>query len=105
VLEDIQIAGFGNSFNFDDLRKVRSSNPEYLPPEVLEYIQERQSDPFASCEDLISKSYPWSIDVWSLGVILLEIASGYPINLSNKCKQMNLNGRSYLGKGIFGVEG
>jgi serine/threonine protein kinase len=86
VLEDIQIAGFGKSFKFDDLRKIRSSNPEYLPPEILEFIQRRQSDPYASCEEIISKSYPWSIDIWSLGVILLEIASGYPIWISNKCK-------------------
>ena len=86
VLEDIQVVGFGKSFKFDDLRKIRSTNPEYLPPEILEFFQKRKSDPYVTCEEIISKSYPWSIDIWSLGVILLEIASGYPIWISNKCK-------------------
>lgn len=34
---------------------------------------------------------------------LLEIATGYPVWMSNKCKATNLLGRSTVGMGIFGV--
>ncbi len=34
--------------------------------------------------DIIHKLSPWSIDVWSLGAILIEIVTGFPLWLSYK---------------------
>ena len=53
-----------------------------------------------------SKLWQWSIDIWSLGVIILEMLIGFPIWMSYK-------GRVIRGKicsqnlmvGIFGVTG
>lgn len=44
-------------------------------------------------------------DVWSLGSILLEILSGFPLWLSLKSRVKSLDGRSIINYGIFGVAG
>ena len=44
-------------------------------------------------------------DIWSLGSILLEILSGFPLWLSLKSRVKSLDGRSVINYGIFGVSG
>ena len=44
-------------------------------------------------------------DVWSLGSILLEVLSGFPLWLSLKSRVKSLDGRSVINYGIFGVAG
>lgn len=75
-----------------------------MPPEVLEYLDEKAKNPGVSCQKLREKSTSWSIDVFSLGVILLEIATGYPVWMQKKCKSTNYAGRSLIGVGVFGVQ-
>jgi len=36
--------------------------------------------------ELYNNSTPWSIDVWSLGVLLVEIISGFPTDMEYKCR-------------------
>jgi serine/threonine protein kinase len=43
--------------------------------------------------------------VWSLGIILLEIITGFPVWMSLKCRVSTVDGKSVLGQGIFGVQG
>ena len=52
---------------------------------------------------LVEMSKPWSLDVWSFGVILLEIVSGFPVWMQLKCKMQTSNGKPKVGQGIFGV--
>jgi serine/threonine protein kinase len=47
----------------------------------------------------------WSYDMWSLGTIMLELLSGFPIWMSFKCRTESSNGRSIYGNGIFGASG
>ena len=44
-------------------------------------------------------------DVWSLGSILLEILSGFPLWLSLKSRVKSLDNKSVINYGIFGVSG
>lgn len=44
-------------------------------------------------------------DVWSLGSILLEILSGFPLWLSLKSRVQSLDGFSKINYGLFGVAG
>lgn len=42
---DIRIKDFQSSFKFDELSKVRATSPWYLPPEVLDYVDQRATNP------------------------------------------------------------
>ena len=44
-------------------------------------------------------------DVWSLGSILIELLSGFPLWLSLKSRVTTHDGRSLVNYGIFGVSG
>lgn len=44
-------------------------------------------------------------DVWSLGSILLELMSGFPMWLSLKSRVKSLDGRSVINYGLLGVAG
>ena len=44
-------------------------------------------------------------DVWSLGSILLEVLSGFPLWLSLKSRVIGLDGHSRINFGLFGVAG
>jgi serine/threonine protein kinase len=44
-------------------------------------------------------------DIWSLGSILIEILSGFPLWLSLKGKVISVDGRNIMNYGIFGVSG
>ena len=104
-IADTKVVDYGNTCCFDDMSKIGASSVEYLPPEVLEFIKNRTQYPFtASAASVTEKSFAWSVDIWSLGVILMEIATGYPVWMGLKVKQLNLNGKSYVGKGLFGVK-
>ena len=50
-----------------------------MPPEILQILIKGEGD-FSHLEE-----YPWSIDVWSLGCILLEILTGVPFWIKYKC--------------------
>jgi serine/threonine protein kinase len=44
----------------------------------------------------ISDAKPWSHDVWSLGMVIFELATGLPVNSSKKCKVLYTNGKSII---------
>lgn len=79
------------------------STPEYLAPEILDFLEHRQQR--GSVEDLMSCMKPWSFDVWSLGTILLEILTGCPLWLSLKSRMVSNTGKNIIGMGLFGVAG
>jgi serine/threonine protein kinase len=70
------------------------NTPEYAPPEVLN--TEKSDVP------LNSFSHPWSYDIWSLGMIFLELCAGFPIWLSLKSR---INGRGRFMTGLMAVPG
>jgi hypothetical protein len=89
---DIKLIDFGSSFLFSNQHgsKITASTPEYLAPEVLNFLDQKNS----SSQGLCSFMHAWSYDMWSLGAILLEIVSGFPIWMSLKCRTVPVKGRS-----------
>jgi serine/threonine protein kinase len=69
---------------------VEITTPEYLPPEILDFVDFRMMNMSGYNEKLQSqlnihkKLWQWSIDIWSFGVIILEILIGFPIWMSYK---------------------
>ena len=88
IVSSVKIIDFGSSFDFENVnKKVEITTPEYLPPEILDFIDFRMMNMVARQQDQLniqSKLHPWSIDVFSLGVIILEIVIGFPIWMSYK---------------------
>lgn len=54
---------------------------------------------------LVTKMKNWSFDMWSMGALMLEIISGFPLWLSYKGKITTRKGKVILNYGIFGVSG
>lgn len=51
-----------------------------MPPEVLNHIE------LKSKIDMTQKLLPWSIDVWSLGIMIIELVVGFPIYMAYKSR-------------------
>jgi dual specificity tyrosine-phosphorylation-regulated kinase 2/3/4 len=78
------------------------ATPEYMPPEILNYILFQNS---AEYDQLMLKKmalykHPWIIDVWSLGCILLEIVSGVPLWMSVRTRTPS----NQMALGLFAVK-
>lgn len=60
------------------------ATPEYMPPEILNYIlfQNNMDYDKVMLQKMALYKNPWIIDIWSLGCILLEIVSGVPLWMS-----------------------
>jgi len=111
----VKVIDFGSSFDFSKANSaIELTTPEYLPPEVLEFIEFKKMNMGHAYNDEVKqklniegKLWQWSIDVWSLGVILLEVVMGYPIWMSYKGRIINNHTKmsSSVMLGLFGVSG
>lgn len=107
VLHGIKLIDFGSAFIYSHepvgCDKIAATTPEYLAPEVLHFLENKSKHKTSAM--LCQQQQPWSYDMWSLGVILLEIMSGIPVWMSLKCRTVPCKGRSHIGPGILGVQG
>lgn len=106
--EKLKLIDFGSSYSYDEAGSISMATPEYMPPEVLELLlnSSKYTGPHKSqIEALMEVSKPWSVDVWSLASIILEILIGIPHWISYKCKVTNKKGKEVLKTGLFAVKG
>lgn len=75
-----------------------------MPPEIQLYLTRKftQQNNYQISD---FSEIAFVFDVWSLGSILLEIISGFPLWLSLKSRVKSLDNRSIINYGIFGVSG
>ena len=112
MIKSMKIIDLGSAFllNAENYRlkdqcEFGSSTPEYLPPEIQLYLTRKftQQNNY-QIEDFSEIAFVF--DVWSLGSILLEVISGFPLWLSLKSRVKSLdNSKSIVNYGIFGVSG
>lgn len=104
-VNNVMLVDFGSSFIFDKNHvDINTDSIEYCAPEVLTYLQRVKSDPRNKVEYaklLFESGNQWSIDVWSFGIIILEMVYGYPVWMKTKGKIEALNGKSSIRQGIF----
>ena len=107
-LRDIKLIDFGSAFSYENPSSISATTPEYLAPEVLEYLEHRGENTGAdgkNSTNLCRMQEPWSYDMWSMGAILLELLTGIPLWLSMKCRAQTQTNKQLFGMGIFGVQG
>ena len=93
-IQSLKIIDYGSSFQFKNM-KVTGTTPEYLAPEVLKYLK-------GLTEGKV-EAQKWSFDVWSLGIIILEIIVGFPVWLTLSCKMTTATGKPRIGRGLLAV--
>ena len=97
-----KLIDFGSAFILDDDSNFIVTSPEYLPPEFHIFITLKQEK--RSSKHFSRIIEPWSIDIWSLGTIFLEIITGFPIWLNMKSRAI-INNKSVFSCGLFAVTG
>lgn len=110
-IRSLKIIDLGSSFLLnpqgivlESQSEFAQSTPEYLPPEIHSYMTKRFTQQTnISISDFAELSFIF--DVWSLGSILLEILSGFPLWLSLKSRVQSVEGNSRINYGLFGVAG
>ena len=98
--QSLKVIDFGSAFNYDGSGNLSTATPEYMPPEAL-ILMGKAGDHITQLKDI---SHPWSFDIWSLGMIWLELISGFPLWMSLKSK-VTSRGRTVTSKGLLAVQG
>jgi dual specificity tyrosine-phosphorylation-regulated kinase 2/3/4 len=107
-VKDVKLIDYGSSFEFRNLAQFSMATPEYMPPEILNYIIHENGGEYE--EDLyqhVMENYkhPWAVDMWSLGCVLLEIVVGVPLWMSLPLLVPGRNGSWLQKEGLFAVKG
>lgn len=107
-ISSVKLIDFGSSFFVTDKGSLQITTLEYQPPEIIELFQ--QGSAYNSVSNLSSKSHiehlmlqthPWSIDIWSLGMIIIELLLSCPHWMVYKCRITDSQGKSIFRKGLF----
>lgn len=83
-----KLIDYGSSFLFESLKQYKLATPEYMCPELLNFIlYENKKQHYAYMLEYV-KDYSnlSAIDVWGLGSIVLELINGLPLWLTNPTK-------------------
>ena len=93
--KNLKLIDFGSAFKIDSPDNFSSNTPEYMPPEITELIERKASSKeiYAFLKSL--EKLPHVIDIWSLGVMILEIILSCPVWMSYKAKT-TINGKVFL---------
>jgi serine/threonine protein kinase len=99
-----KLIDYGSSFQFESLKQYKLATPEYMCPELLNFIlYENRKEHHPDMLDYVKEyTYSSGIDVWGLGCIVLELIHGLPLWLANPTK-IQVQGREEIRKGLFAV--
>ncbi|KAL4480297.1 hypothetical protein ABPG74_020813 [Tetrahymena malaccensis] len=105
--QKVHLIDFGSCFSFKDVGSIGMATPEYLAPEMLELFAQRfnTNNQFSQIEQLAKIANPWSVDMWSMGAVMLEVLTGLPHWLAYKCRVVDKQGKSSLKYGLFCTKG
>ena len=98
-ITSIKIIDYGSAFYVNNTSSISSNTPEYLCPEITipnkKFIKELKNN---------NLKYVNCIDIWSLGITILELCLCCPIWMNYKAKII-INGKTYHSNGLFGCRG
>ncbi len=105
-LERVKVIDFGSGFMSSQLMNISQTTPEYMAPEALRMLEMKKGRGGTESEmiELENSVRPWSMDMWSVGTIFLEILTGFPMWLALKGRTVSGN-RSIQSSGLFAAPG
>lgn len=83
---EMKFIDLGSAFRICDPNNFSSNTPEYMPPEITELIEKKYSSKEIYNFLKNFDKYPYAIDIWSLGVMILEILISCPVWMSYKAR-------------------
>lgn len=87
------------------LMNISQTTPEYMAPEALKMMELKKGrGTETEMIDLENSVRPWSLDMWSVGAIFLEILTGFPMWLGLKGRTVS-GRRSIQSTGVFSAPG
>lgn len=101
-ISKVKVIDFGSAFYADNPCSISSNTPEYLCPELTEILEGKSKKKKSFLNDL--HKYTSCVDIWSLGVTLLELVLACPVWMSYKAKVV-INGKVLFKTGLFGFKG
>ena len=101
-IKTLKVIDFGSAFVLDEGMKFSITTPEYVSPECHIFLGLPPDQ--RSIKSFYQIIQPWSIDMWSVGSIFLEIITGFPIWLNMKCRTI-INNKSIFSNVLFAVQG
>lgn len=101
-ITQLKLIDFGSAFYATNPGAISSNTPEYLCPEVTEFLEGKTKNKKAFFDNL--KYYPSCIDIWSLGITILELVLACPVWMSFKAKVV-IKGKNVFETGLFGFKG
>ena len=96
-ISDFTYSTFWTEEDFD----INFSELSYMPPEILEYSKADKSEQNGLKKSMVKSAENFSIDSWSLGVILLEIVQGTQVKKSLSCQLYPVGLSEKFGVGVF----
>ena len=68
-----KLIDYGSSFFFESLKQYRLATPEYMPPEMINFLNKEKGQPFNSSILVTTEGYEniSAIDMWGLGCIMI----------------------------------
>lgn len=85
-IKSLKIIDFGSAFFINNPENFASNTPEYMSPEITELIEKNVSSKEMTNFLKNLKQWPWCVDIWSLGVTILEMLLSCPLWMSYKAK-------------------
>lgn len=107
VVRNVKVIDLGSAVSYESLTQVVDiTTPEYMPPEILELIENKKSGKGLNKKSL-NRLSPWSTDIWSLAMIMLECVIGFPMWMSYKGRIVREydNGKRIEGNTMVGMLG
>ena len=87
--------------SFQNIKDIQPNVLEYQAPELLQHLDTRDHESSACGQHKLDLIIPSALDVFSLGIILIEIVSGYPVANMAKMKWTHHSGKPLMGTSVF----